>query len=215
MIYAYNELYLNDARENLAVFFDYGVNICEVEMNLLAKLFIISKYADRFERGDPGVVAGMSGVEMARSVISVAYPDKKFKEYASSRSRSDLYWAGWALADYQWVTCKRFKDIFDKVPFSEIVLMYKVYHEMSAENFIEDLNKRLDMIEKEPRLKTIRENRGVSQSELSKLSGVKLRSIQMYEQKINDIDKAKAGTLYKLSRVLGCTVEELLESPER
>ena len=215
MMYAYNELYLNDARENLAVFFDYGVNVCEVEMDFLAELFIGLGYADKFERGDPGVVAGMSGVEMARSVISVAYPNKKFEEYTSARSRSDLYWAGWALADYQWVTCKRFKDIFDKIPFSEIVLMYKVYHEMSAENFIEDLNKRLDMIEREPRLKTIRENRGVSQSELAKLSGVNLRSIQMYEQKINDIDKAQAGTLYKLSRVLGCTVEELLESPER
>lgn len=215
MMYAYNELYLNDARENLAVFFDYGVNVCEVEMDFLAELFIGLGYADKFERGDPGVVAGMSGVEMARRVISVAFPNKKFEEYTSAKSRSDLYWAGWALADYQWVTCKRFKDIFDKIPFSEIVLMYKAYHEMSAENFIEDLNKRLDMIETEPRLKTIRENRGVSQSELAKLSGVNLRSIQMYEQKINDIDKAQAGTLYKLSRVLGCTVEELLESPER
>ncbi len=67
--------------------------------------------------------------------------------------------------------CKRFKDVFDKVPFSEIVLMYKVYHEMSVENFIEDLNKRLDAVVQETRLKIIRENRGVSQSELAKLSG--------------------------------------------
>ena len=65
------------------------------------------------------------------------------------------------------------------------------------------------------KLKRIRENRGLSQSELAKLSGVKLRSIQMYEQRVNDIDKAQAGTIYKLSRVLGCTVEDLLESPER
>lgn len=215
MMYAYSESYLNDAKENLAVFFDYGISVCGIEMDLLAKLFIISKYADRFERGDPGVVAGMSGVELARSVISVAYPERKFEEYKPLQSRSDLYWAGWALAEYQWTTCKRFKDIFDKIPFSEIVLMYKVYHEMSVENFIEDLNKRLDMIEKESHLKTIRESRGVSQSELAKLSGVNLRSIQMYEQKVNDIDKAQARTLYKFSRVLGCSVEELLENPER
>ena len=52
------------------------------------------------------------------------------------------------------------------------------------------------------------------QAELSELSGVKLRSIQMYEQRVNSIDKAQAGTVYKLSRVLGCTVEDLLESPE-
>ena len=48
----------------------------------------------------------------------------------------------------------------------------------------------------------------------AKLSGVSLRSIQMYEQKVNDIDKAQARTVYKLSRVLGCTVEDLLENPE-
>ncbi len=36
----------------------------------------------------------------------------------------------------------------------------------------------------------------------------------MYEQKIQSIDKAQAGTVYKLSRVLGCTVEDLLETPE-
>lgn len=38
-------------------------------------------------------------------------------------------------------------------------------------------------ITQEIHLKTIRENRGISQVELAALSGVKLRSIQMYEQK--------------------------------
>ena len=32
--------------------------------------------------------------------------------------------------------------------------------------------------------------------------------------KVNDIDKAQARTLYKLSRVLGCSIEDLLENPE-
>ena len=215
MMHAYSESYLNDAKENLAVFYDYGVRVCKIRMDLLSWLFIKSGYADKFERGNPAVVAGMSGIELARKVISQAYPDKKFQEYIQSHARSDLYWAGWSLAEYQWVTCRRFKDIFDRVPFSEIVLMYKIYHEMSIENFIEDLDKRLEMTVKETRLKTIRENRGLSQAELAKLSGVHLRSIQMYEQKINDIDKAQAGTVYKLSRVLGCTVEDFLETPEK
>lgn len=91
--------------------------------------------------------------------------------------------------------------------------MYGVYHEMDIGHFIEDMNK-YHAVERETRLKTIRENRGISQTELAKLSGVKIRSIQMYEQKVNDIDKAQAGTVYKLSRVLGCTIEDLLESPE-
>ena len=62
-------------------------------------------------------------------------------------------------------------------------------------------------------LKRIRENRGLSQAELAEQSGVNLRNIQMYEQRVNGIDKAQANILYKLSRVLGCNVEDLLENP--
>lgn len=214
MIRAYREFYLNDAKENLAVFFDYGINICKFDMNLYSKLFVQSGYADKFERGNPAVIAGMSGIELAKKVIMYAYPNWEFLERTISEERSDVYWAGWALAEYQWATCKRFKDIFSKITFAEIVLMYRVYHEMDIEHFIEDMNKKYNAIEQDTRLKTIRENRGISQAELARLSGVKLRSIQMYEQKVNDIDKAQVGTIYKLSRVLGCMIEDLVESPE-
>ena len=214
MICAYNELYLNDAKENLAEFFDYAINSCKFDADFFAKLFVQSGYADKFERGNPAIIAGMSGIELAKKVITYAYPNWKFPEKIFSEDRSNVYWAGWALAEYQWATCKRFKDIFSRISLSQIVSMYHVYHEMDIEHFIEDMNRNYDSVERETHLKTIRENRGISQAELAKLSGVSLRSIQMYEQKINNIDKAQAGTVYKLSRVLGCTVEDLLESPE-
>jgi len=214
MIHAYSEFYLNDAKQNLAELFDYAVNACKFDANWFSKLFVQSGYADKFERGNPAIVAGMSGIELARKVISYAYPNWKFPKQIFSEERSSVYWAGWALAEYQWVTCKRFKDIFSRISFAEIISMYSVYHEMDMEHFIEDMNKKYHAIEMETRLKMIRENRGISQAELAKLSGVRLRSIQMYEQKVNDIDKAQAGTVYKLSRVLGCTIEDLLENPE-
>lgn len=214
MIHAYSESYLNDAKQNLAEFFDYAIDVCQFDANLFSKLFIQSGYADKFERGNPSIVAGMSGIELAKKVITYAYPNWDFPEQNLCEDRSNIYWAGWALAEYQWVTAKRFKDIFSRISLEEIISMYSVYHEMDITHFIEDMNKKYNSIEQETRLKTIRENRGISQAELSKLSGVKLRSIQMYEQKVNDIDKAQAGTVYKLSRVLGCTVEDLLENPE-
>ena len=214
MICAYNELYLNDAKENLAEFFDYAINSCKFDADFFAKLFVQSGYADKFERGNPAIIAGMSGIELAKKVITYAYPNWKFPEKIFSEDRSNAYWAGWALAEYQWATCKRFKDIFSRISLSQIVSMYHVYHEMDIEHFIEDMSRKYDSVEQDTHLKTIRENRGISQAKLAKLSGVSLRSIQMYEQKINHIDKAQAGTVYKLSRVLGCTVEDLLESPE-
>lgn len=214
MIHAYNEFYLNDAKQNLAEFFDYAISVCRFDADLFSKLFVQSGYADKFERGNPAIIAGMSGIELAKKVITYAYPNWGFPERVFSEERSNVYWAGWALAEYQWATGKRFKDIFSKISLAEIISMYRVYHEMDIGHFIEDMNKKYYAVEQETRLKTIRENRGISQNELAKLSGVKLRSIQMYEQKVNDIDKAQAGTVYKLSRVLGCTIEDLLENPE-
>ena len=52
---------------------------------------------------------------------------------------------------------------------------------------------------------------GLSQSELARASQVGLRSIQMYEQRQKDINKAQAQTLLRLSRVLYCSMEDLME----
>ena len=86
---------------------------------------------------------------------------------------------------------------------------------MDITQFIDSMESFYNKAELETKLKRIRESRGISQSELSEMSGVQLRSIQMYEQKVNDIDKAQAQTLYKISRGLGCNIEDILENPMR
>ena len=60
-------------------------------------------------------------------------------------------------------------------------------------------------------IKRIREAAGLSQSMLSAEAGVSLRSIQMYEQRNKDINKAQALTIVKIARALGCDVEDLME----
>lgn len=52
---------------------------------------------------------------------------------------------------------------------------------------------------------------GCTQAELARRSNVSLRSIQMYEQRNKDINKASAETVLSLAKVLGCTMEDLLE----
>ena len=64
----------------------------------------------------------------------------------------------------------------------------------------------------ETNLKRIRTTYGCSQRELAEMSGVGLRSIQMYEQRKKDINKAQAESLYGLAKVLGCAMEDLLEN---
>ncbi len=80
--------------------------------------------------------------------------------------------------------------------------MYRVFHEMDLTNFVESMEKRYHSVVLETKLKSIREARGLSQAELAEQSGVKKRMIQLYEQKVNDIDKAQAQTLYNQNSLL-------------
>ena len=213
MTRAYSEFYLSNAKDRLSSFFDYAINDCHLKPDWVASLFVTTGYAEQFERGNPAYVAGMSGVELACAVILKAYGKKELPSPTQSEERSPEYWAGWALASYQWHSARRFKDIFERIPLRDIIAMYSVYHEMDISHFIEDMATRYKAAEGESNLKRIRENRGLSQSELAEQSGVNLRNIQMYEQRGNNIDKAQAQILYKLSRILGCNIEDLLENP--
>ncbi|MCR5653509.1 MAG: helix-turn-helix transcriptional regulator [Ruminococcus sp.] len=213
MTHAYSESYLSDAKDQLSQFLDYLINDCGMKPDWVASIFITSGYAEQFERGNPAILAGMSGIELARAVTKVTYKKKKMPAQKFAEGLSPEYWAGWALAEYQWYSCRRFKDIFEHVKLSEIISMYSVYHEMDISKFIETMNEKCAKVLTECRLKKLRESRGLSQAELARISGVSLRSIQMYEQRVNDIDKAQSQTVYKLSRVIGCSIEDLLEKP--
>ena len=213
MTRAYSESYLSDAKKTLSQCFDYLINDCGFHADWAAALFLSSGHAQQFERGNPGVLAGMSGVELAKAIIQKTYKKRSIPEPRFSEGLSPEYWAGWALAEYQWFSGRRFKEIFEHVKLSDILLMYSVHHEMDISKFIETMEAKCSQRLADSKLKLLRESRGLSQSELARESGVKLRNIQLYEQRVNDIDKAQAQTVYKLARVIGCNVEDLLENP--
>lgn len=60
-------------------------------------------------------------------------------------------------------------------------------------------------------LQKIRKECGLSQSQLAKSAGVSKVMVQQYEQGAKDINKAQALTLFKITRVLKCSVSDLLE----
>ena len=215
MTHAFSELYLRDAKKSLATMLDYAVHDCEYDVDWMIELFIKSGYAKQFEKGSPAVVGGISGVELARRIIEKIYKEEPGIQAVQPLDKTAEYWAGWVLADYQWYSGYRFLDIFEKIKMSEIVNMYHPYHEMSIEHFYEAMDKKIEDRTDETKLKKIRDAAGLSQSELSKKAGVSLRSIQMYEQRQNDIDKAQGHTLYKLSVALVCDIGDLLERPNK
>ena len=89
--------------------------------------------------------------------------------------------------------------------------MYSPLHEADITKFVDIAEEKMQAFFHETNLKRFRTAYGCTQAELAKRSDVTLRSIQMYEQRNKNINKASAESLYRISKVLGCSVENLLE----
>lgn len=211
MIRAYDKAYLGTAQLALAHAFDYAVYSEEIDLGDFCELFISSGVALRFQRGDARTLAGQSGVELAREALTHAGRcNPAPARYVQDRSPE--YWAGWALAYYQWASGLAFKRILDAVPIDSVLLMYPKYHEMDILQFTEHMNELIHEAEGVSRLKEFRVRLGLSQRELAARANVPLRSIQQYEQRQKSINRASFETVLSLSQALFCSdPRDLLE----
>lgn len=214
MIHAYDKIYLDKARTALGRMLDFAVYDLKYDIEDFFALFITSGIAARFEKGDYSVIVGMSGVELAYKVLEVTKGEENRIKPQYSADRSEEYWAGWALAYYQWDTALSFEEIVRAVPMKRIVQMYSPYHEMDIRQFCDKMNERYRTAQPETNLKALRQRSGLSQRELSEQSGVPLRTIQQYEQRQKSINKAQAEYLFMFARSLCCEIEDLLEKVE-
>lgn len=162
-------------------------------------------------KGENEKVVTWAGVELAYRVLELTNHQVEDPQPRYTADRSPEYWAGWALAYYQWETALSFLDILECVPLDDIIRMYSPYHEMDIRQFCDRMNELYREANPETRLKQVRQRAGLSQSELAEHSGVPVRTIQQYEQRQKNINKAKAEYLVMLARVLNCPAEELLE----
>lgn len=212
MIHAYQEIYLNKAQSTLGDAFDYAINNCNISGRNFVKLFLASSVSRSFENGEPKYISGKSGIELVYEIVSETMGKEIDIISEDKFGRSSEYWIGWALAYYQWYSSRKFSDIFKAISYDEFERMYYTLHEADISKFVDIVNQRINEHFLDTNLKRIRLAYGYSQSELSKASGVSLRSIQMYEQRNKDINKANAETVYRLAKVLGCTMEDLIEN---
>ena len=214
MIHAYDKIYLDKARTALGRMLDFAVYDLKYDIEDFFALFITSGIAARFEKGDYRVIVGMSGVELAYKVLELVKGEENRIKPQYTADRSEEYWAGWALAYYQWDTALSFEEIVRAVPMKRILQMYSPYHEMDIRQFCDKMNELYRTAQPETNLKAFRQRSGLSQRELAEQSGVPLRTIQQYEQRQKSINKAQAEYLLMLARTLCCAMEDLLEKVE-
>jgi transcriptional regulator with XRE-family HTH domain len=190
----------------MAVMLDYAVNYKNQDIDLFFRQFMLSGFARQFGDGNPMVITGKTGVELYY-MVNPSYP--YYPEY-NSTYRSPEFWMGWSLAYYQWYTARTFDEIIEVVQPSTIRSWYPTLHESDLSRFVEHMDSY--MKQRDSNLKIIREKAGISQAQLSFMSGVSLSTIKMLEQRQNDISKAQINILSALARALNCKVYDLLDS---
>ena len=206
MIHAYNKIYLDDACNLLGSFFDIAVNEFKHSFSDAFDKFHKSEECKLFEIGSPFVISGMSGNDLFNRIFN--------KEEKSNRVfivKTREYWVGYSLAYYQWYTSVSFDEIYRYVKTQDLLDMYDIYHEMDIMHFIDKLNSDINQTKEKTNLEIRRTLLRLSRKQLATYSGVPIRTIEQYEQGLKDINKARAITLYSLSKVLFCKIEHLLE----
>ena len=210
-IRAYDKLYIEGAQNVLGHAVDFAVMSLNLEPDTFGNAFAVSDSSRQFAIGNPRYVAGMNGCELARKVLSETGIPFTDTEDAMFLDKTPEYWAGWALAYYQWYSCRSFSEILTTVSLEEIIRLYHPYHEMDIIQFVDLMNRRIKKAYPQTRLRIRRETCGLSQSELAEEANVPLRQIQLFEQRQRDINKTASETLFRISKALCCRMEDLLE----
>jgi len=205
-IQSYNETYLHYVAENLGAMFEYSAQM-KINPEIFWNTFVNSNLAKQIEIGNPKYLT-CSALDYLKEI----YPDKNFKPNMNNFNIDCFYWSGWILAQFQYHTGYSFYKINKYLPIEKVIDLYSTLHEADITKFFDIAKTYFKKNSDITNLKKIRTARGLSQSQLAQKSEVELRSIQMYEQRRNDINKAQVETLFRISRVLGCRIEDLLEN---
>lgn len=210
-MHAYYEGYLSNAQDTLGNMMDYAVNSCNMDAEDIFTMFLFSGAARQFEKGNPRYVAGMSGAELAKEAV-LRITGKELtgpEEYYIDKSPE--YWCGWILAYYQWRTGRSFKKICQTVSVKEILCMYPTHHEADEERFVDTINHIFAKKHTKSYMQQIREKLNMSIEELAEQTGIDEAVLDDVEKNFSKVNSLDAAAVYRLSKILGCGMEDLIE----
>lgn len=208
---AYDKDYLFHAQKNFGHMVDFAVNTCGYDIDEFFNMFLASNMCVQFENGNPAYIAGKTGCELVRIVIAEVKGAEIEEPDAMYLDKSPEYWLGWSLAYYVWLKNYKFGYVLSAVPAGDMVGMYDTMHEADITKFVSALDERLKEYYTQTALARLRTSAGLSQHELAERSGVNVRIIQSYEQRLRDINKAQLSTVAALAKALDCSTDDLME----
>lgn len=209
MTHAYDQAYLSKVSKTIGNMLHIAVLEFDYDGNDFLHLFVQSGIAEQIENGNPKYLAGKSGMELFLEVVERTTGNKLNRNATETYERSDVYWAGWILAHYQWYSGRTFQDILGVISYSDLLNLYGILHEADVQKSYEIFDKHFK--NQESKLKIIRGQCDMTQEELSRLSGVPLNTIRAYEQGSKDIEKAQVGTIMSLAKALKCDITDIID----
>ena len=207
---SFNSNYIDNISVNLGTMFEYAASLGYDEQTYW-NYFALSEVAKEIEKGNPKFCAGYSAIDLLEFVLKQNEGEVELINPKPFFDRTKHYWAGWAIAQYQNYKSTPFNRLKELVPINKVLSLYDTLHEADISKFYEVIDEYISSTKHETNLKRMRIARGLSQSQLAKKANVSIRNIQMYEQRQNNINKAQGDILFKLSKVIGCNIEDLLE----
>ena len=135
MARAYKKTYLSGAMRNLAVMMDCGVRKYGYSIKEFYDKFLASEVSRQFASGNPRYLVGMSGAELADSVVDSS-GGTVLKENDGTYSVGPEYWAGWVLAYYHWLSRRSFAYMNKRgLGIKKVLSMYYPLHEADLSKF--------------------------------------------------------------------------------
>ena len=205
---AYNEIYLQHVQQAFGTMLAAAVEVCGLDLTTFYQKFLNTPLCEELSNGRPRAFAGKSGLESLAEVLGgeLAIP----KELPPMNPGPE-YWTGWALAFFQWGSGYSLQRIQELVPIAQIQKLYNPYHEMDIRQFCDHMDELCDEAQGGSALKQMRVQAGLSQSQLAQLSGIPVRTLQQYEQRQKNINRARLEYATALANALCCAPADLLE----
>lgn len=207
---AYDSDYVYHAQKNFGHMVDFAVNTCDYDIDEFFVMFLASSISEQFENGNPAYIAGKTGPELVRLVVQEIKDEEIEEQDVMFLDKSPEYWLGWSLCFYAWKKNYKFAYILKAVSAGDMIGMYDTLHEADITKFVTAMDERLSGFYTATALTRRRNEIGISQAELASRSGVNVRVIQSYEQRLRDISKAQLTIVSNLAHALDCSVEDLL-----
>jgi hypothetical protein len=135
MARAYKKTYLSGAMRNLGVMMYCGVRKYGYPIEEFYQKFLLCDVSRQFAGGNPRYLVGLSGAELADLVVE-ASGGSTLSDNDGTFFPSPEYWAGCALAYYQWLKPRSFSYMYRKgLGIKEVITLYNPLHEAGLSKF--------------------------------------------------------------------------------